>query len=68
MARRRSFESTLYRSLRQYNDARSVGRAVESGDPTFITDRIGRRLIGRASRSLMSAMFPARRRRRRSGL
>lgn len=60
--RRRSWQSWVYRTMRQYNDARAVGRAVESGDPTFITDRIGRRAIGRASSKLQRALFPPRRR------
>jgi hypothetical protein len=64
MARRRSLQSSIYRALRQYNDMRAVDHVFESGDPGYVTDRIGRRMIGRASSRLQRALFPPRRRRR----
>jgi len=59
-----NWQRAIYRTMRQYNDARAVGRAVEYGDPEYITNRIGRRMIGRASSKLQRALFPPKRRRR----
>ena len=53
-----NFQSVVYRTMRRFNDARAVSETLETGNPNYILNRIGRRAIGRASAKLQRTLFP----------
>jgi hypothetical protein len=49
---------SLYKILRIRNDVRAVSRALSTGSTKPLTNRVGRRLFGKAAGRLQGRLFP----------
>lgn len=49
---------SVYKILRTMNDVKAVTRALDTGSVTPVTNRVGRRVVGKAAGRLMGRLFP----------